>query len=71
MLGGNLRRRFDRCIYIRRSCSNEPRVTLEKLGKDPIPGLSWNKRNPYNGTVRKVQVAPSDHFAIGVCFQQP
>lgn len=75
MLGSKLKRRFDRCIYLtnnyKNGSSNKTRVSLQTLGKDPIvPPLKWNKRNPYNGTVRQVAVAPSDHFGIEVRFQK-
>jgi endonuclease/exonuclease/phosphatase family metal-dependent hydrolase len=74
MLGGGLRRRLDRCIYLRNdknSSSNIAKVSLEKFGKDPIvPNLSWRKINPYNGKETVKKVAPSDHFAIGVRFQK-
>jgi hypothetical protein len=75
MLGGNLRRRFDRCIY---SCNNNnantkgvvspPSTTLRKLGMKAIPALTWNKKNPWNGTSKSVPVAPSDHFGIAITF---
>ena len=54
MLLGNLRRRFDRCIYM--TNSNFPGTTtttittrLDKLGMTAIPNLTWNKKNPFNG----------------------
>lgn len=67
MLGSNLRRRFDRCLYLSRD--NAETVSLQKLGKTAIPNLTWNKKNPYNGTSRQVQVAPSDHFGIAIRFE--
>jgi hypothetical protein len=69
MLAGNLRRRFDRCIYLAKNCGDY-QVSLQKVGKSAIPNLSWNKKNPYNGTSRQVPVAPSDHFGIAVKFQK-
>ncbi|CAJ1964389.1 unnamed protein product [Cylindrotheca closterium] len=70
MLAGNLRRRFDRCIYLTpESKRNKAKAGLKKFGMAPIhPPLIWNKRNPYNNSFRKVKVGPSDHFAIGVRF---
>ena len=69
MLAGNLRRRFDRCIYRTKASKKQAKAGLKKFGLNPIePELIWNKRNPYNNSFRKVKVGPSDHFAIGVRF---
>ena len=70
MLAGNLRRRFDRCIYLtKEGKGDKAKAGLKKFGLNPIhPPLIWNKRNPYNNSYRKVKVGPSDHFAIGVRF---
>jgi len=70
MLGSNLRRRFDRCIYLQSSPSKATTTAqLHKLGMTAIPSLTWNKRNPFNGSTKVVPVAPSDHFGIAVTFQ--
>ena len=69
MLTNRLRRRLDRCIYMTNKNVQLKQVSLEKLGKDPIPNLIWSKKNPYNGTTKQVSVLPSDHFGIGVQFQ--
>lgn len=71
MLAGNLRRRFDRCIYLTPQKKGvSATVGLKKFGQKAIdPPLIWNKKNPYNGSTRKVRVGPSDHFAIGARFQ--
>lgn len=76
MLGGNLRRRFDRCIYLtQKNSKNNPGMEttttthLKKLGLTAIPNLTWNKRNSFNGTVRTVPVAPSDHFGLAITFE--
>jgi len=69
MLGGNLRRRFDRCLYLTRNDSKIPyEHSFQKIGNTKLPNLTWNKKNPYNGTSRPVPVAPSDHFGIAVRF---
>eukprot|EP00980_Cylindrotheca_fusiformis_P011103 scaffold2553_cov138-Cylindrotheca_fusiformis.AAC.11 len=74
MLGNKLRRRLDRCIYLRNKNNNNSKgikATLQTVGRDPIePALIWNKRNPYNGSVKQLRVAPSDHFGIEVHFQK-
>jgi hypothetical protein len=78
MLGGSLRRRLDRCLFLCRRDGDAGagaddddgyQVSLRKLGQSSIPNLTWNKKNPYNGTTRQVPVAPSDHFGIAVRFQ--
>ena len=73
MLSGNLRRRFDRCIYSDNHKNNKnnnktTKTTLRKLGMKAIPTLTWNKKNPWNGTSKTVPVAPSDHFGIAITF---
>jgi hypothetical protein len=88
MLGGNLRRRFDRCIYLTQNGSTHvPSSTtsttskarskdvrtyqslqLQKIGMQPIPNLTWKKVNPFNGTIKACQVAPSDHFGLVISF---
>lgn len=69
MLGGNLRRRFDRCLY-RTNFKSYSAKGLEKIGSQSIPNLIWNKRNTYNNTVKKMPVAPSDHFGILIHFSK-
>ena len=77
MLNGNLRRRFDRCIYLSRQSEargseqksqNYQSIGLQKIGKESIRNLTWNKKNPYNGSVKKMAVCPSDHFGIIIPF---
>jgi endonuclease/exonuclease/phosphatase family metal-dependent hydrolase len=74
MLSGNLRRRFDRCIYSYKNKNNHNQAnmngdilplstTLRKLGMKAIPALTWN-----NGISKSVPVAPSDHFGIAITF---
>jgi len=77
MLGGSLRRRFDRCLFYSpsKATGNNKRwkfesVGLQKIGKEAIPNLVWNKRNMYNGSVKQTQVTPSDHFGIVVSFRE-
>ena len=63
MLGGSLRRRFDRILLYPDDDSCQVQST-DFLGKEALPGLSWSKTNSYNNTVRSVPVAPSDHFGL-------
>ena len=80
MLNGHLRRRLDRCIYLSASSrdSDPPQssgrnyksVELQKIGKESIPNLVWNKRNSYNDTIKKMPVNPSDHFGIIIPFSK-
>jgi hypothetical protein len=67
MFTAGLRRRFDRCIYYSKKDSvacNE----LQKIGEKAVPGLFWDKMNPYNGSTKRTPVAPSDHFGIVMSF---
>jgi hypothetical protein len=67
MLGGSLRRRFDRCVWQ----SKSHKVSrIETIGRQALPNLVWNKRNMYNGTSKQVPVAPSDHFGMVVTFSK-
>jgi len=70
MLNGNLRRRLDRCIYItsQQKTQDYKSIGLKKVGEKAIPNLAWNKKNPYNGSVKAMPVAPSDHFGIMISF---
>jgi len=64
MLGGSLRRRFDRVLLLQ---SNRCLVRgMDMIGTQALPGLTWEKRNPYNNHSRKVPVTPSDHFGLVV-----
>jgi tyrosyl-DNA phosphodiesterase 2 len=67
MLKNNLRRRFDRCVAVGRTPAQLPRTaSAELLGTDPLPGLTWVKRNPYNGAVVNGQTPTmvSDHYGF-------
>jgi hypothetical protein len=69
MLGGNLRRRFDRCLLLPATALMRTSPVVQHfdfLGTRAIRGLSWEKRNPYNGSSRCVPVTPSDHYGIAV-----
>jgi hypothetical protein len=66
MLGGSLRRRFDRCLLLARNKESLSIERVEMIGKEAIPGLVWNKKNSYTGTFKEVAVAPSDHFGLVV-----
>ena len=70
MLSGNLRRRLDRCLYMSKKNGSKGYESkgLQKIGKEAIPNLVWNKRNSYNNSVKKMAVAPSDHFGIMIHF---
>lgn len=79
MLGGNLRRRFDRCLVCTRTSSNASSsvssctvqdVTL--LGTQAIPGLTWTKPpHPLarNQSAKHVPVLPSDHYGLRIQMQ--
>ena len=64
MLGGNLRRRFDRCLvrHARHIQTNLVSTTL--VGTEALPGLTFEKENPYTNNVRHVPTVPSDHFGL-------
>jgi hypothetical protein len=75
MLNGSLRRRLDRCIYLSASRDSDPQnnyksTDLQKIGKESIPNLVWNKKNSYNDTIKKMAVNPSDHFGIMIPFSK-
>ena len=56
--GGNLRRRFDRCIVdATATCTN-----AQLLGKEAIGDLTYDKYNPFNHKTTTRPLAPSDHF---------
>ena len=74
MLNGNLRRRLDRCLYLTsppKKAMGYKSTGLQKIGKESVPNLVWNKRNTYNDTVKKMAVNPSDHFGIMIHFDTP
>lgn len=75
MLGGNIRKRFDRCIVFPRTTSssshhgmnnnNNNNVqchSVELLGKEVLPGLFFDKTSQW-GT-KNYPAAPSDHFGL-------
>ena len=72
MLSGTLRRRVDRCIYSynknNHNHAKKTTTTFRKLGMKAIPELTWNKKDPRNGTSETLPVAPSDHFGIAITF---
>lgn len=68
MLGGNLRRRFDRCIYYSKDEDELDCLELQKVGQEAIPGLVWQRKNPYTGNTKPAKVAPSDHFGLVLSF---
>eukprot|EP01083_Nonionella_stella_P031537 86352_1 len=79
MLKGNLRRRFDRCLYITHDGKTVPSINSREaglIGKDAITGLSWRKEvqqwrygQPSGETSIDVRpLCPSDHFGLNVAF---
>jgi hypothetical protein len=68
MLGGNsLRRRFDRTlIFARDKMTNDQLQVLSTklIGKEALPGLTFQKLNTYTQTFSTKPVAPSDHFGF-------
>lgn len=64
MLGGSLRRRFDRCLIRKARHIQTNLVSTALVGTESLPGLSHQKTNPYNNSVRTVPTAPSDHFCV-------
>eukprot|EP00521_Asterionellopsis_glacialis_P011012 CAMPEP_0195308184 /NCGR_PEP_ID=MMETSP0707-20130614/38092_1 /TAXON_ID=33640 /ORGANISM="Asterionellopsis glacialis, Strain CCMP134" /LENGTH=466 /DNA_ID=CAMNT_0040372443 /DNA_START=341 /DNA_END=1741 /DNA_ORIENTATION=- len=67
MLKGNLRRRFDRCLFLSRKPKEIDITQTFLIGKEPIPDLQW-KKDPHplarNQQVSFVPVLPSDHFGL-------
>ena len=64
MLAGSLRRRFDRCLIRKARHIQTNLVSTALVGTEALPGLSHQKTNPYNNSVRTVPTAPSDHFCV-------
>jgi len=65
MMGGNLRRRFDRCLVFPRSASHRVACTrTELMGREALPGLYFDKTNSYTGQSKTYPTAPSDHFGF-------
>ena len=69
MLSNSLRRRFDRCLTLSRTSSTTTPTTFaatkaHRIGQRAIPGLTFEKKNPYNNTSRSCPVCPSDHFGL-------
>lgn len=64
MLGGGIRRRFDRCLVrtTRRALVNF--ISTDLLGTQAIPGLFHNYQNQYTRAVTNRATAPSDHFCL-------
>jgi hypothetical protein len=69
MLGGSLRRRFDRILVQDRSTSPVQIVSTQLLGTQAIEDWTWMKYNSYAETSRETPTAPSDHFGYQVTFQ--
>lgn len=62
MLGGNLRRRFDRCLLRAGNSASVRTVSTSLLGTEAIPDLTWQKYNDWNRSFKEMPTAPSDHF---------
>jgi hypothetical protein len=69
MLGGNLRRRFDRCLLRSGNSATVQAVTSSMLGTEAIPDLTWQKYNDWNRSFKEMPTAPSDHFGYLVNLQ--
>ncbi|KAL7575828.1 hypothetical protein ACA910_003151 [Epithemia clementina (nom. ined.)] len=70
MLGGNLRRRFDRCMVLQQNTQDGAKIRSTKLiGQQALSSsLTWQKLNPYTQTTRQMPTAPSDHFGLVTSF---
>jgi len=56
MLGGSLRRRFDRILLRTQNGIKTDVLDCELIGKEPLYGLTWNKESTWNGrTTTKVR----------------
>jgi len=66
MLGGSLRRRFDRVLVFGRDSGAVQGICrgVQLLGQQALPGLYFDKHNPWNGSSRSYPTAPSDHFGL-------
>jgi hypothetical protein len=62
--GGNLQRRFDRCLIRGTEATVLGRPQI--VGQAALPALTFEKVNPYTGLAKTMPVAPSDHFGY-VC----
>lgn len=63
--GGNLRRRFDRCLVRNTSTEGTAEATGTKLvGTEALVSLTWEKYNSYTKATTEVPTAPSDHFGL-------
>jgi len=66
MLGGSLRRRFDRCLVRNASSGSVETLGTRLVGTEALVSLTWQKYNTYSKTYREVPTAPSDHFGLVV-----
>jgi hypothetical protein len=66
MLGGNLRRRFDRIVM---HGNGTKAVSTKLLGTEALPDLVWSKYSDYTRTSKEMPTAPSDHFGYLASFQ--
>jgi len=69
MLSNKLQRRFDRCLFLSTSKTAHEDVRCvgtQILGTQALPGLFFDKVNPFNGSSKTYPTAPSDHFGLVV-----
>eukprot|EP00549_Striatella_unipunctata_P004607 CAMPEP_0118674352 /NCGR_PEP_ID=MMETSP0800-20121206/841_1 /TAXON_ID=210618 ORGANISM="Striatella unipunctata, Strain CCMP2910" /NCGR_SAMPLE_ID=MMETSP0800 /ASSEMBLY_ACC=CAM_ASM_000638 /LENGTH=280 /DNA_ID=CAMNT_0006569539 /DNA_START=64 /DNA_END=906 /DNA_ORIENTATION=- len=64
MLGGYLRRRFDRCVAT--GTGNYSFSSAHLVGKEPLEGLIWQKQQQFGKKGKSVPVLPSDHYGLHV-----
>ena len=66
MLGGSLRRRFDRILVRSRDGVKTTVSDIELIGRNRIGDITWTKESNYMGRVstKVVPLAPSDHFGF-------
>jgi hypothetical protein len=64
MLGGSLRRRFDRCLVRNTGDANVVSTGAQLVGTEALVSLTWQKYNSYTKTYKESQTAPSDHFGL-------
>jgi len=69
--GGNLRRRFDRCLFLPQKKTSMNINKFQLIGKEAIPNLTYVKKTSFRGIEKSttVPVVPSDHFGVVVSVQ--
>ena len=66
MLGGSLRRRFDRILVRTQNGVSTTVEDIELIGREKIGDTTWTKESQWNGRVtsKVVPLCPSDHFGF-------